>query len=250
MTRPAISLAGESNRRVSLARALSKFGYCSRTQAVALIEDGAITVDGRPCIDPNHRLDPARVELRVRGKPIAPKKFLYIMLNKPRGLVTTRADEQGRETVYSCFATASLPFIAPVGRLDKASEGLLLFTNDTQWANAISAPESHVEKVYHVQIAAVPEQALMGKLESGVILDGERLSVKRASILRSGARNSWIEITLDEGKTRHIRRLLGSFDITVLRLIRVAVGNVALGNLAKGQWRALDLEERQGLART
>jgi 23S rRNA pseudouridine2605 synthase len=165
------------------------------------------------------------------------------MLNKPRGLVTTASDEQGRPTVYQCFDEAKLPALSPVGRLDKASEGLLLFTNDTAWAAYVTAPERGVEKVYHVQVDCVAEKTLIEQMERGLNLEGDFLWANRATILRHGSRNSWLEIVLTEGKNRHIRRLLGALGVGVLRLVRVAIGSVQLGSLPKGAFRPLTEKE-------
>jgi len=186
-----------------------------------------------------------RVEGREDGPPPARQ---YLMLNKPRGLVTTTRDEQGRDTVYRCFDGAGLPWVAPVGRLDKASEGLLLFSNDPQWAAAVLDPEGGPDKTYHVQIDRLPDAALLQGLREGVTEEGERLRARSASLLRSGARNAWLEIVLDEGRNRQIRRLLAAFDVGVLRLVRVAIGNLTLGTLEKGAWRMLDDNERNALA--
>lgn len=171
------------------------------------------------------------------------------MLNKPRGLVTTVKDEQGRDTVYRCFAGADLPWLAPVGRLDKASEGLLLFTNDPAWAAGITDPNSGQSKTYHVQIDRLPDAALLASLEDGVALGDACLAVKSARCLRSGDKNSWLEIVLDEGRNRQIRRMLAALDATVLRLVRVAVGGLNLGDLPKGRWRMLTGPEIDSLTR-
>ncbi len=233
-----------SHARVSLARALSKLGYCSRTQAGALIAEGAVSVDGVRCADPKRWLDLERAKIAVRGHPLREQERVYLMLNKPRGLVTSRMDERNRETVFSCLAGADLPHIFPVGRLDKASEGLLLFTNDTRWAHTITSPASHLGKVYHVQIGTLADYKRLAQLCTGVAAeDGDALAVKQATLLRQGGRNCWIEITLDEGKNRQIRRLMEALDIEVLRLVRVAIGSLKLGELSKGQWRYLSPEE-------
>jgi len=166
-----------------------------------------------------------------------------LMLNKPRGLVTTARDEKGRDTVYRCFADAALPWLAPIGRLDKASEGLLLFCNDPVWAARIMDPGSGPPKTYHVQIDRLPDAALVSALERGRNSDGEFLKVRSARILRSGEKHGWLEIALDEGRNRQIRRLLEAFEISVIRLVRVAVGELHLGELAKGQWRVLTPRE-------
>src|SRR5712671_1271663 len=124
------------------------------------------------------------------------------MLNKPRGLVTTRNDEKGRKTVFACFLGHELPFVTPVGRLDKASEGLLLFTNDTAWASRITDPASHLEKVYHVQVNCLAGSTFVQRLLQGVSAEGEFLDARGARVLRQGEKNSWLEIVLDEGKNR------------------------------------------------
>jgi 23S rRNA pseudouridine2605 synthase len=168
------------------------------------------------------------------------------MMNKPRGLVTTASDEKGRSTVYSLLGP-ELPWIAPVGRLDQASEGLLLFTNDSEWAARITSPESHIEKTYRVQVAAVVNKQLLHKLRDGVADRGETLRATQASILRTSQKTSWLAITLDEGRNRQIRRMLAAEGIEVLRLIRIAIGPLALGNLAKRQVRLLSEAEKKSL---
>ncbi len=174
----------------------------------------------------------------------------WILLNKPRGLVTTARDEQWRPTVYSLLP-AGLPWVAPVGRLDKASEGLLLLTNDSEWGAQIASPESHLDKTYHVQIATVADDDLLRRLTAGLeVKGGELLRVKRAALLRTGKRNCWLEIVLDEGKNRQIRRLLAALGIEVLRLVRTAIGPLQLGDLAKGKTRPLSRAERASLLST
>jgi len=139
---------------------------------------------------------------------------------------------------------------AAAGRLDKASEGLLLLTNDSEWAARVTAPETHLDKTYHVQIGQVGDAALLETLKNGVrTKEGEMLHVKGASLLRQGERNSWLEIILDEGKNRHIRRMLETLGVEVLRLIRVAIGPLVLGDLAKGAVRQLTAEEKLALDR-
>jgi 23S rRNA pseudouridine2605 synthase len=149
--------------------------------------------------------------------------------------------------VYSCFAGAALPWLAPVGRLDKASEGLLLFGNDPAWAARITDPESGPAKTYHVQIDRLADGALLAGLESGADVAGEHLAVRSARALRAGQKNAWLEIVLEEGRNRQIRRLLEAFDVAVIRLVRVAIGELSLGTLAKGEWRLLSAEEMDSL---
>ncbi len=236
--------------RTGLARALSKLGFCSRSQAWKLIEAGRVRLNGRAVTDPEKPVDVPRDRIEVDGRDVRAEAKVYLMLNKPRGLVTTAADEQGRETVFQCLAGQGLPFVAPVGRLDLASEGLLLFTNDTAWAARITDPETHLEKTYHVQVDCAADESLARRVVEGRAVDGEFLSAKRADILRRGGKNSWLEIVLDEGRNRHIRRLLAAFDIQVLRLVRVALGPLALGDLPKGGFRLLTGREISRLGAT
>jgi len=235
--------------KVSLARALSKLGYCSRTQGQALIQAGRVQVNGAVQRAPSLRVDVRRDRITVDGQRVTAAAKVYLMLNKPRGLVTTTSDERGRETVYHCLTGSSLPWISPVGRLDKASEGLLLFTNDTQWAARILDPAAHLDKTYHVQINCVADDHLLQKMRNGVVDAGEPLRAKSVRLLRHGRRNSWLEIVLDEGKNRHIRRMLEALDVSVLRLVRVSIGPLELGELKKGEYRHLMVAERDALER-
>jgi 23S rRNA pseudouridine2605 synthase len=196
--------------------------------------------------DPETPVRMAKDRLEVDGEKIASAGKIYIMFNKPRGIVTTAADEQGRDTIYSLVPRGQ--WLAPVGRLDKASEGLLLLTNDSAWAAGITAPESHLDKTYHVQISALADDRLLARLTAGVRESGELLKAKRARRLREGQKNSWIEIVLDEGKNRHIRRMFAALGIEVLRLIRVAIGELRLGELSKGDVRGLTPQEIKKLS--
>lgn len=242
----------ETSRRIGLARALSKLGYCSRSQGVELVRAGRVRLNEKVRRDPETpvRLQTDRVE--VDGRPIEQTRTVYLVMNKPRGLVTTASDEKGRETVYSILKQEgeSLPWLAPVGRLDRASEGLLLLTNDSEWSARIAAPETHLEKTYHVHIGTVADREFIRAIERGVKTeDGEVLKATRCRLLRTGEKNCWLEITLDEGKNRQIRRMLEALGVEVLRLLRVAIGPLGLGTLAKGTYRHLRLEEKQALDR-
>ncbi len=234
--------------RYGIARVLSKRGVCSRTQAMEWVSAGRVTIGGRVIRNPESPTALDCGDIAVDGRLIIAASPIWLMLNKPRGLVTTLSDERGRDTVYRCFDGASLhgaplPWIAPVGRLDKASEGLLLFTNDPQWAACITDPDTGPPKTYHVQIDRIPDTDLLAALCAGIDAEDARLSAVSATLLRTGGKNAWIEMVLDEGRNRQIRRLLAAFDIEVLRLIRVAIGGLSLGALPKGQWRPLDAED-------
>src|SRR5258708_800186 len=236
-------------KKVGLARALSKLGYCSRSRATELIAAGRVKWNGEVWRDPETPVHMGKDRIEIDGQPLAGSSKIYLALNKPRGVVTTAADEKGRETVYA-YLPEGLPCIAPIGRLDKASEGLLLLTNDSEWAEGITAPETHLDKTYHVQINAIADEALLQKLRNGIrASDGEFLRVKNVRVLRQGQRHSWLEIVLDEGKNRHIRRMLEELNTEVLRLVRVAIGPLALSDLPKGATRPLAQEENQALDR-
>ena len=236
-------------KKVGLARALSKLGYCSRSRAAELIAAGRVKWNGAVRRDPETPVHLGKDRIEIDGQPAARSSTIYLALNKPRGVVTTAADEKGRETVYSLLPE-NLPWLAPVGRLDKASEGLLLLTNDSEWAARVTAPETHLDKTYHVQINSIADEILLETLRNGIrASDGEFLRVKTVRMLRQGEHNSWLEIILDEGKNRHIRRMLEHLKIEVLRLVRVAIGPLVLGDLAKGAARILDEKEKQALDR-
>jgi 23S rRNA pseudouridine2605 synthase len=193
--------------------------------------------------EPEGRVNPTGDRFEVDGRGVQEEKKVYLILNKPRGLITTASDEKGRRTVFQCLAGKNLPLLMPVGRLDQASEGLLLFTNDTAWAARLTDPASHIEKTYHVQVNCVADESLARRMEQGVRCDGELLRATRVSVLRQGDKNSWVEIVLDEGKNRHIRRLLAALGIEVMRLVRVQIGTLKLGNLRKGETRLLTKDE-------
>jgi 23S rRNA pseudouridine2605 synthase len=270
-------------RRIGLARALSKLGYCSRSQAAELIRDGCVRLNEVVRFDPETPVHLTRDRILVNDCPIEAGAKIYLVMNKPRGLVTTAADEKGRDTVYSLLKKSgsaaqgvdslsesseasprlSPAWVAPVGRLDKASEGLLLLTNDSEWGAGVAAPDTHLPKTYHVQIARVADEALLAALTAGgkvaansgassgeVSGDGETMRASQVRLLRSGQKNSWLEIVLTEGKNRQIRRMLQALGIDVLRLVRVAIGPLQLGKLAKGEYRPLTAEEKKMLDRS
>ncbi|MFT3791362.1 MAG: pseudouridine synthase [Rudaea sp.] len=237
--------------RYGLARVLSKLGICSRSRAQALVRAGCVRVNGRVVRDPESPTDATRDRITVDGRETVARAKIYLVLNKPRGYVTTARDERGRETVYDLLERhegTAANWLAPVGRLDKASEGLLLFTNDSAWAARLTDPASHLDKTYHVQIDALADAELLARLREGVVDGGERLALKSVCELRRGEKNSWLEIVLDEGRNRQIRRAVAAFGIDVLRLVRVAIGPLALGDLAKGHTRALTEGEVARLA--
>jgi 23S rRNA pseudouridine2605 synthase len=235
------------SRRIGLARALSKLGHCSRSYASELIRAGRVRLNRTTPRNPETPVRLGKDRIEVDGHPVTVQAKIYLMLNKPRGVVTTTSDEKGRSTVYE-YLGEKLPWLAPVGRLDKASEGLLLLTNDSEWSARMLAPENHLDKTYHVQVGAVADVALLEAMRQGVQTeDGDFLTAKSSHILRGGERNTWLEVVLDEGKNRHIRRMLSQLGVEVLRLVRVAIGPLVLGELAKGAARPLTSAEKQSL---
>jgi 23S rRNA pseudouridine2605 synthase len=222
---------------------MSKMGYCSRARGAELIAAGRVRLNGsvRRNAEAPVRLGQDKIE--VDSREIRAAEKTYWMLNKPRGVVTTASDEKGRETVYDYIGDGG-NWLAPVGRLDKASEGLLLLTNDSEWAARVLDPAGHVAKTYHVQIAALADEALLQALRRGVRDGSDFLRVDRVLELRRGERNSWLEFVLHEGKNRQIRRMLETLGIEVLRLVRVAIGALELGDLAKGESRKLNPAEK------
>ncbi|MCU1301415.1 MAG: Pseudouridine synthase, Rsu [Candidatus Sulfotelmatobacter sp.] len=213
-----------------------------------MIRAGQVRLNGKLQRDPEAAVSEKHDRIEVNGKAVETRDKIYLMLNKPRGVVTTASDEKGRETVYTTLRGSSLPWVAPVGRLDKASEGLLLLTNDSEWGARIAAPETHLDKTYHVQVGTLVSEQDVQALALGVKgKNGEVLQVKYVRRLRVGQKNCWLEIVLDEGKNRQIRRMMESMEVEVLRLVRVAVGTVQLGDLAKGAHRSLTKAEKEML---
>jgi 23S rRNA pseudouridine2605 synthase len=196
--------------------------------------------------NPESPLNLERDRIQVDGRDLETAPKIYLMLNKPRGFVTTASDEKGRQTVYT-FVDKSYPWVAPVGRLDKASEGLLLLTNDSEWAARVLAPETHLDKTYHVQVNSVRKDLVNSLVKEVKTRDGDLLRAKSARVLRTGGHNSWLEIVLDEGKNRQIRRLLAYFEVEVLRLVRTAIGPLVLGELGKGSVRRLSPGEKHAI---
>lgn len=238
-----------------VARVISKRGFCSRSIAENLIREGRVSLRGKIVRDPETPTFESD-EILVDGAPVTASEFLYFAMNKPRGIVTTASDEKGRKTVMDLFREQyskmfpgrPVPHISPVGRLDAASEGLLLFTNDTQWADTLldpRAPKAHI-KIYRVQVAGKPSAADLAKMEAGFLVPprvfGEKeefMHAERATLHSEGEKNCWLEITLSEGKNREIRRMLAHLGYEVMRLMRIQFDKYTLGNLKPGEIREI-----------
>ncbi|MDO9183449.1 MAG: pseudouridine synthase [Bacteriovorax sp.] len=230
--------------KTELQRILSKRGIASRTEAAQLIKSGQVKVNGQVCTDPSRGFDP-RATIEVFNQKIQIIKKYYLALNKPKGLIVSRSDEKGRPTVYDCLKSWKGPLLQAVGRLDQASEGLLLFTNDHLWSNLLMDPKTHIKKIYHVQVTPIPTSECLEELSLGVIIDDKKTLPANFNFLRSGDKTAWISIELHEGRNRQIRKMFESKKIEVIRLLRVQIGNLEIGPLQKGEWRELEANEIQ-----
>lgn len=227
---------------VSLERALSKLGLASRSQARELILQGRVTVSGKIVTTPSMRIVPEGLAIAIDGAITGAATPLTIVLHKPRGYVTTRSDPEGRKTVYHLLD--DLPGrVVPVGRLDLATSGLLILTNDTQFANWLTDPESGVDRVYLATVEGRVSPETAARLVTGVTMDGETLSAAAAIVRKASNRESHLTVTLREGKNREVRRLLAATGHPVTRLRRVQFGGLELGTLAPAQWRRVSSEE-------
>lgn len=234
-------------RKVRLQKIIAGAGAASRREAERLIQDGLVTVNGRVVTDLGTQVDPEDSHIKVRGKLIRPEtRKVYLALHKPGGYVTTQHDPQGRPTVMDLIHGVR-ERVFPVGRLDYNSEGLLLLTNDGELANAIMHPRFHLAKTYQVKVKGKPSPEKLQKLTRGIRLtDGLTAPVKIEKV-RHLAANTTLEITMHEGRRRQIRRMFEKIGHDVVRLRRVRIGPVGLGNLAPGKFRKLDSREIERL---
>jgi 23S rRNA pseudouridine2605 synthase len=244
-TMPAKSTRRTRGRgEVALERALSKLGLASRSEARRRIAAGDVTVDGVVERDPLRPVVPERAAIALAGQHASRAPRVVVLLHKPRGVVTTRRDPEGRRTVYDCLAGLDVR-VVPVGRLDAASSGLLLLTNDTRLADALTDPANAVARTYLVTVrgrveAATAEAAVEGREDRGELLRASSVQVRKAS-----GRESHLVVDLRQGKNREIRRLFAALGHEVTALKRVAFGDYTLGDLAPGQYRVLDAPERR-----
>lgn len=234
------------DRRRTLDRALARSGACSRSEAQAAIATGRVTVNGRVVRDPMHWLDPQVDRIGLDGEPVRARPKVVWMLHKPTGYLTTRSDERGRETVYALMADAP-GWLGPVGRLDKDTSGLLLFTNDTDLADAITAPRSKLEKRYEVTCATPLSDAQLDQLRRGVVLDDGPTLPARVRRLGTAGDDTRIEVVITEGRNRQVRRMIAAVGSEVAALHRSAIGPLRLGALAEGASRELTAAERDAL---
>ena len=224
---------------------ISSRGIASRRNAEQLIAAGRVTCNGTVCRI-GEGADPDVDVIRVDGKPIpSTNEHSYIMLNKPRGYVTTLSDEKGRKNAAQLVADCGKR-VYPVGRLDMDSEGLLLFTNDGDFANRLMHPSHEISKVYRVHVKDYTEEGFE-KLKRPIVLDGYKIAPPQVKVIRNGASVAELEITIHEGRNRQVRRMCARAGMPVMNLIRIREGDLQLGDLPSGQWRNLTADEVQAL---
>jgi 23S rRNA pseudouridine2605 synthase len=228
--------------RVPLERALSKLGLASRAESRELIRAGRVAVNGRVETDPLLDVTPERVRIEIDGRPARRAKPVTILLHKPRGVVTTRSDPEGRPTVYGCLEGLDA-HVVPVGRLDAATTGLLLLTNDTRFADWVTDPRNEVPRVYLVTVRGELTDETARRLEEGVEESGESLAARSVAVRKRSRRETHLVIELTEGKNREIRRMLEAVGHEVTRLKRVSFGGLELGDLEPGRWRVVPESE-------
>ncbi|MBQ2755155.1 MAG: rRNA pseudouridine synthase [Oscillospiraceae bacterium] len=235
--------------KVRIQKALSDAGIASRRAAEKMVEQGRIKVNGRPCII-GQQIDPRRDKVMIDGEPVElsvkDKRKWYIALNKPRGYVTTMSDELGRKCVTELVS--DIPErIYPVGRLDRNSEGLLIMTNDGDFANLVMHPRSEIEKTYRVTVDSEVTEDQVVDLSAGIVLDGERTLPAVVNVVTKEEGRTVMLMTIKEGKNRQIRRMCEAVGLTVSRLKRIVIGPVRLGMLKPGTWRELTAMELKQL---
>jgi len=223
---------------VPLARALSKLGILSRAQAAEAIRAGRVSVDGRIERDPLAAIVPERARLAVDGTVRTRSAWRTIVFHKPRGVVTTRSDPDGRRTIYDVLGDAARGLV-PVGRLDLATSGLLVLTNDTQLANRLTDPRRQVPRIYAVAVRGLVTAADVERLTAGVVSGGEPLRASAAALRKASRRESHLIVELREGRNREVRRLMDAIGHEVTRLKRVAFGGLEIADLEPGEWREL-----------
>jgi len=243
---------------LSLGRALSKLGVCSRKEAERWIAAGRVGVNGREERSPRRPILPGRDRIQVDGRRLEEEiARLVLAFHKPVGLVTTRVDPGGRPTIYESLGGVDR-WVFPVGRLDRDTAGLLILTNDTLFGCRLTDPRNHVPRTYHARVRGHPDEETLQALREGVDL-GQGVHARPAAVRalgtpragpplpRTDAGGAWLEIVLTEGKKRQVRRMCARLGHDVLELVRVRIGALGLGDLAPGEWRALTPEEERAL---
>ncbi len=237
----------EERRLKTLERVFSKAGMGSRSDARRWIGSGQVRVNGKVVQNPDHWVDLDRDRVTFQGKPLRSAKPIYLLLYKPKGYLTSYGDPEKRPTVYDLIQDAGA-WLSPVGRLDLDTSGLLLMTNDTAFAERVTNPHFHVPKTYQVKASTLLSDEQLEQLRQGIALSDGPTRPAVVQRLRDGARFTFLEITITEGRNRQVRRMIEALGSKVLKLVRVAIGPIRIGDLAIGKWRHLTAEERAALA--
>ena len=232
----------------TLERVLSKAGVGSRVDARSWIHAGRVKVNGRITRNPDQWIDMKRDRVLFDSKPLVARERIYLLLYKPTGYLTTYKDPEGRPTVYDLTADAGT-FLSPVGRLDLDTSGLLLMTNDNQFAERVTNPNSHVPKTYLVKASAVLTDTQLQQLRDGIELADGPTRPALVTRLRDSGKYTHFEITLTEGRNRQVRRMVEALEAKVLKLVRVRIGHIAIGRLPIGKWRLLTAAEVASLSK-
>lgn len=227
---------------IQLQRALSKLGFATRTEARALILDGRVAVDGRVVRDPARLVIPERIRITIDGEHVRRPARVTIALHKPRGVVTTRRDPEGRTTVYDLLTNLDA-HVVPVGRLDFATSGLLLLTNDTRFADWLTNPDNQVPRVYLVTVRGIVTTEEVERLARGIHSGTDVLTARAVNIRKASHRESLLIVELVEGRNREVRRMMSAIGHQVTRLRRVQIGKLSIDGLAPGKWRRISAAE-------
>jgi 23S rRNA pseudouridine2605 synthase len=230
----------------TLERVISKAGLGSRTEARRWIHQGRVQINGTVVQHPDAWVDMERDRIRFDGRPLEFAERVYVLLYKPTGYITTYKDPEGRPTVYELLEGITT-FVSPVGRLDLDTSGLLVMTNDTQLAERVTNPDSHVPKTYLVKASKVLTDEQLQQLRDGILLSDGPTRPAVVTRLRDSGKYTHFEITLTEGRNRQVRRMVEALDAVVLKLVRVQIGSLRIGTLQIGKWRPLTPEEVDAL---
>jgi len=234
-------------RKKTLDRVISQAGVGSRTEARQWIGAGRVAVDDRKIQTPDAWVDPEHQRVTLDGKPLRAARRIYLLLYKPKGYVTTYKDPAGRPTVYDLLQDVPEKVFS-AGRLDQDSSGLLIFTNDGNFADRITSPESHVPKTYLVKASILLTDDQLDQLRRGVTLADGPTRPAQVNRIRDSGRYTFFEITITEGRNRQVRRMVEALDAKVLKLVRTGIGTIRIGDLQIGKYRALSDQEVRGLS--
>ncbi len=234
---------GDTKAAMTLDRTLSRLGIASRTEARKAIVAGRLKVNGHVVRDPDRWVRAGRDVIHLDGIRVRPERRIYLLFYKPKGVITSHGDPDCRKTIYDCLDAGSA-WVIPVGRLDKDSSGLLLLTNDTDFADLVASPDSGIPKTYLVKLNGLIDEATLKRIEGGIVMErGDRAQPASVRKVEDRGKYSWIEVVLTEGKNREVRRMMEAVGFTVLKLVRTRIGVLGMDGLTVGQYRELSKSE-------